>query len=93
MHYKKFFKVSDYLFFDEPSNTQSNFWLNTIVCPDLDMRNDLLDKSNAMGVMMRPAWTPMHKLPAFRDSPRANLINTEWLVSRLVNIPSSPVEL
>lgn len=93
MHYKEFFKDSDYFFFDEPINTRSNFWLNTIVCPDLDTRNELLNKSNAMGIMMRPAWIPMHKLPVFRDSPRDNLINTEWLVSRLVNIPSSPVEL
>ncbi|MDB3877927.1 LegC family aminotransferase [Gammaproteobacteria bacterium] len=92
MHYKAFFKDSDYSFFDEPINTQSNFWLNTIVCPDLDMRNELLDKSNAAGIMMRPVWTPMHKLPIFQDSPKGNLTNTDWFESRVVNIPSSPIE-
>lgn len=93
MHYKAFFESSDYSFFDEPANTHSNFWLNTVICPNIDMRNELLHKSNSMGVMMRPAWTPMHKLPAFKNSPRSDLTNTDWFESRLVNIPSSPVSV
>lgn len=93
MHYKAFFQDSAYSFFDEPINTKSNFWLNTIVCQNLDMRNELLQKSNSMGIMMRPVWTPMHKLPVFQGSPRGNLTNTDWFEARVVNIPSSPVEL
>ena len=42
--------------------------------------------------MMRPVWTPMHKLPAFKNALRGDLSNTMWLASRLVNLPSSPVE-
>ena len=93
MHYKAFFEGSDYSFFDEPINTQSNFWLNTVVCPNLDARNEFIHKANTMGIMMRPIWKPMHKLPVFKDSPRGDLSNTEWFEARVVNIPSSPVEL
>ena len=91
--YKAFFKGSEYSFFDEPVDTRSNFWLNTIVCPSLDSRNELIEKANILGVMMRPIWLPMHKLPVFKDCPKGDLSNTEWFESRVVNIPSSPVEL
>lgn len=92
MHYKAFFKDGEYSFFDEPKNTKSNFWLNTIVCSDIDSRNNLLEKANSSGVMMRPVWTPMHKLPAFKNALKGDLSNTMWLASRLVNLPSSPIE-
>jgi aminotransferase in exopolysaccharide biosynthesis len=93
MHYKAFFAGSNYAFFDEPVDTKSNFWLNTLVCPSLDSRNELIEKANMLGVMMRPIWQPMHKLPVFKDCPKGDLSNTEWFESRVVNIPSSPVEL
>ena len=93
MHYKAFFAGSNYAFFDEPVDTKSNFWLNTLVCPSLDSRNELIEKANMLGVMMRPIWQPMNKLPVFKDCPKGDLSNTEWFESRIVNIPSSPVEL
>jgi len=93
MHYKEFFAGSNYTFFDEPDDTKSNFWLNTLVCTSLNSRNELIEKANMLGVMMRPIWQPMHKLPVFKDCPTGNLSNTEWFESRVVNIPSSPVEL
>jgi aminotransferase in exopolysaccharide biosynthesis len=93
MHYKTFFAGSDYTFFDEPVDTKSNFWLNTIVCPSLDLRNELLNKANKLGVMVRPIWHPMHKLPVFKDCPKGDLSNTEWFEFRVVNIPSSPIDL
>ena len=93
MHYKAFFKDSEYSFFDEPVNTRSNFWLNSLVCLNLDARNDLIKKANIAGIMMRPIWTPMHKLPVFKGALRGDLSNTEWFESRVINIPSSPVEV
>jgi dTDP-4-amino-4,6-dideoxygalactose transaminase len=93
MHYKAFFAGSNYSFFDEPVDTKSNFWLNVLVCPSLDSRNELIEKANTLGVMMRPIWQPMHKLPVFKDCPKGDLSNTEWFESRVVNIPSSPAEV
>lgn len=93
MHYKAFFAGSVYTFFDEPVGTKSNFWLNTLVCPSLGYRNELIEKANMLGVMMRPVWQPMHKLPVFKHCLKGELSNTEWFEARLVNIPSSPVAL
>tara|TARA_B100000035_G_C21009170_1_gene558767 strand:- start:270 stop:1421 length:1152 start_codon:yes stop_codon:yes gene_type:complete len=91
MHYKAFFKNSECSFFDEPKDSKSNFWLNTIVCPDLEFRNEILEKANTSGVMIRPIWTPMHKLPAFMEAPRDDLTNTSWFEARVVNLPSTPL--
>lgn len=93
MLYKAFFKESIYTFFDESVDTKSNFWLNSIICPDLDARNQLINEAKTQGIMMRPIWTPMHKLPVFKNSPKGDLKNTEWFELRVVNIPSSPVEI
>ena len=49
----------------------------------------MLEITNNNNVMTRPAWTPMHKLKINQPSLRTDLINTDWLFDRLVNVPSS----
>jgi dTDP-4-amino-4,6-dideoxygalactose transaminase len=51
----------------------------------------VLTKTNAAGVMTRPVWTPLHKLPMFKDSLRDDLLKTEKFAKLLINLPSSPV--
>ena len=91
--YKEFFKDSEYIFVDEPRDTRSNFWLNTIICPDKKIRDNLLMQTNHGGIMTRPAWTLMHKLPMYSNCIKGSLKNSEWIEKRLVNLPSSPVEI
>jgi dTDP-4-amino-4,6-dideoxygalactose transaminase len=93
MHYKQFFQGSDYGFFDEPVNAESNFWLNTVVCTDLVARDEFIKGTNSLGIMTRPIWQLMHRLPMFQNAERGTLENSEWFEARAVNIPSSPVEL
>ena len=89
--YKKYFQNSELSFFNEPENCRSNYWLNTLVCIDKNQRDNFLSYTNSKGVMTRPVWTPMHKLPMFSEALCDNLHNTSWLEERLVNIPSSVV--
>lgn len=77
-------------FVKEPDYAQSNYWLNAVLCRDLDSRNALLKQTNAAGVMTRPVWQLMHRLPMFADALRGDLTNSEWAEARLVNLPSSP---
>ena len=42
--------------------------------------------------MSRPAWKPMHKLNINKDVFKTNLINTNFLYDRIVNVPSSVPE-
>jgi hypothetical protein len=39
--------------------------------------------------MTRPAWELMNRLPMFKNCQIENVENAEWLVDRVVNIPSS----
>ncbi|PHS14926.1 MAG: aminotransferase DegT [Kangiella sp.] len=91
LSYNKFFEGSDFNFVIEPEYAQSNYWLNAIICPDYDSRETLIQKTNEQGVMTRPIWKLMHRLPMYKDSKKGQLTNSEWIESRLVNIPSSPV--
>tara|TARA_Y200000002_G_scaffold131739_1_gene108538 strand:+ start:20592 stop:21752 length:1161 start_codon:yes stop_codon:yes gene_type:complete len=87
--YKFFFKNSDYIFFDELEDSKSNFWLNSIILKDKSHRDRFLRETNSNGVMTRPVWTLMNKLPMFKNAQCGNLKNSKWLQERIVNIPSS----
>ncbi|WP_372626959.1 LegC family aminotransferase [Arsukibacterium sp.] len=93
MQYKTFFADSAYQFVDEPAKCQANFWLNAIICPDQQSRDQLLQSTNDAGVMTRPVWQLMHHLPAFKDATRGQLPCAENLAQRLINLPSSVSEL
>jgi aminotransferase in exopolysaccharide biosynthesis len=91
--YKDFFGSSEFMFFTEPDYAQSNYWLNAIICPNAETRETFIKETNARGVMTRPIWKLMHRLPMFQDAKRGALPNSEWLESCLVNIPSSPIKI
>jgi dTDP-4-amino-4,6-dideoxygalactose transaminase len=87
-HYADFFDGSEFEFLEEPGYAQSNYWLNTVICQDFEARNDLLRETNEAGVMTRPVWQLMHRLPMFSSALRGSLVNSEWAEQRLVNLPS-----
>ncbi len=89
--YEQFFKHSAMQFIIEPEHCRSNYWLNAVVCEDRHQRDALLNASNKAGVMTRPLWEPMNKLPMFNKAPMGKLTNTEWLVERVINLPSSVI--
>ncbi|EGQ8591876.1 LegC family aminotransferase [Vibrio cholerae] len=89
--YQAFFAGSDVTFVAEPEYAQSNYWLNAIICADAQQRNELLEQTNAAGVMTRPIWQLMHRLPMFEQALRGDLIHSEFIEAHLVNLPSSPV--
>ncbi|KJS66609.1 MAG: aminotransferase DegT [Peptococcaceae bacterium BICA1-7] len=86
-----FGQIEGVTFFAEPDFARSNYWLNAILL-DKDFsgeRDNFLEMANSAGVMTRPAWTLMHKLPMFSTCPRMNLDVAERLETCLINIPSS----
>lgn len=87
--YSEFFAGSEYQFVVEPEYARSNYWLNAVICHDEAGRRNLLEQSNASGVMTRPVWQLMHTLPMYNQCLRDDLSNSEWLEKRLVNLPSS----
>jgi len=87
--YKKFFIGSEIDFFTEPQDSSSNYWLNVIKLKGRNERDEFLEYTNLNGVMTRPIWCLMNKLVMYRDCPKGNLDNAQWLEDRIVNIPSS----
>jgi len=87
-HYIDFFQHSDFQPILEPEGCRSNYWLNGVICTDQHERDALLAATNASGVMTRPLWVMMNRLPAFSECRAAPLINSEWLSERVVNLPS-----
>ena len=87
--YEAYFKSTDYNFVKEPKDSKSNYWLNSIILDEKLQRDQFLKETNDSGVMTRPIWNLMNKLPMFKDAQCDNLKNSEWLSERVVNIPSS----
>ena len=86
--YENFFKNSNFDFFKEPKDSKSNYWLNSIIFKNKNERDKFLEETNSNGIMTRPIWTLMNKLPMFKDAQHDDLKNSEWLSERVVNIPS-----
>ena len=89
--YKEHFADSPVEYFDEPKDCQSNYWLNVILLPTKEERDAFLKYSNENGVMTRPIWQLMNRLPMFTNCQTDELTNSIWFEERVVNIPSSVI--
>lgn len=89
IRYKDFFVKSDIELVFEVPGTTANYWLNTIILRDKKARDEFLNDTNANKIMTRPAWELMNKLSMFSRFQMGNLDNANWLVDRIINIPSS----
>ena len=89
LRYKDFFAKSDIEFVFEEIGTKANYWLNTIILRDKKMRDAFLKDTNANKIMTRPAWQLLNNLSMFSQCQIGNLDNANWLVDRIVNLPSS----
>ena len=76
----------------ESDGCRSNYWLVTLLLTSQYeyLRDTILESLNRSGLGLRPAWTPMHRLPMFGDTPKMDLSTAESLAARLINLPSSP---
>ena len=88
--YAEYFKlVDDIQFFTEPENCFSNYWLNAVILKNHEAQQAFLQYTNDHGVMTRPIWELMSRLPMFEHCQHDELENTIFFADRVVNIPSS----
>ena len=75
----------------EPEQCQSNYWLQTLLlnAEQANQRLPILKASNDAGFMTRPAWILMHALIPIKDWPRMDLVGSQSLSQRFINIPTS----
>lgn len=86
--YRSFFEGTEFQFVSEPEGCKSNYWLNAVLAKDRGQRDELLHYTNKHGVMTRPIWELMSRLPMFKGCQNDGLVNSIWLADRVVNIPS-----
>ena len=88
--YAEFFKgIEGVEFFEEPADCRANYWLNVVILRDKEAQLKFLEYTNDNGVMTRPIWELMNRLPMFEHCQNDGLKNTIWFADRVVNIPSS----
>lgn len=87
--YAAFFAKQNIQFRQEQEHTRANYWLMCVELENLEARNRFLADTNAAGVMTRPIWQLMYRLPMFEHCYRDEQKNAEFLEERIVNIPSS----
>lgn len=88
--YEEFFMNMEGIeFFKEPADCRSNYWLNAVTLKDKAAQLEFLQQTNDNGVMTRPIWELMNRLPMFKHCQNDGLENTIWFADRVVNIPSS----
>ena len=88
--YHEFFSKSDIDLMRIPKSTsQWNYWLMSVMFENREHRDTFLKESNEQGVMTRPIWQLMYRLPMYSHCQRDNQLNAEFLEERIVNIPSS----
>jgi len=87
--YAAYFDSQEIKFREELEGTKANYWLMCIELPNKDARDCFLEETNNVGIMTRPIWQLMFKLPMFERCFRDDQKNALYLEDRIVNIPSS----
>lgn len=87
--YEEFFAEQGIQFRKESEHTKANYWLMCVQLNDYKERDLFLKETNQAGVMTRPIWQLMYRLPMYKDCIRDEQKNAEFLEQRIVNIPSS----
>lgn len=83
--------VNGVTFVEEPTGTQSNYWLNAVMLDvaSLEERNEVIEAFHHEKIFVRPAWALMHQLTMYQDCPKMDLKCAEEIEKRLINLPSS----
>lgn len=83
--------VPGVLLFSECPGVTSNYWLNVLILDHehAEARDRIIEAFHAEGIHVRPAWTPMPRLPMYESCPAMNLATAESLFARMINLPSS----
>ena len=87
--YENFFSKKGVNFRTETEGTKSNYWLMCIELESKKERDLFLKTSNDFGVMTRPIWQLMYRLPMYKECQIDEQKNAKYLEERIVNIPSS----
>jgi perosamine synthetase len=92
LYQEEFKKLPGVSLLKEPTNSRSNYWLQAVILgPTYGvLRNEILDRTNELGISTRPVWDLLTSLEHLNRFPRMDLTQAENVASSLINLPSSP---
>ena len=75
----------------EPKNSQSNYWLQTIVLDKKKSseKNIILRELHKAKIFSRPAWKLISELKPYKNCLKMDLAGAKEIYNRIINIPSS----
>ena len=92
LFYKKNFDKNRFFkLVNEPENSKSNFWLQTILIDKKYSKStkQVIKKLNDSKIYVRPPWELMTNLSYFKNCPRMDVSIAKKICERIINIPSS----
>lgn len=84
---------NDLSFWVEPKDSESNYWLNTIIFKQPKIARLFLEETNKVGILTRPAWKLLPELPMYKGYQMGDLSTARELQPCIVNLPSSVSDL
>lgn len=88
--YIKNLKGSNFQFQGEYENSKSTYWMFSILTPDNNFREKLIEYLDDNNIETRPLFYPAHVLPMYANLGTYNLPNSENIGYRGLNLPSYP---
>ena len=90
---ENFSEIEEASIFCEPQFSKSNYWLNVMLLDKsvMSQRDQVLSDLNNDKILVRPAWTLLHKQKPYLDCPKMESLEvSDEIESSLINLPSSP---
>ena len=86
-----FEKEKDISVFKQPDNSNSNYWLQTLVLKkkNIKLKNEILKELHKNSIRARPAWKLISELKPYKKYQKMNLSGSKKIYNSIINIPSS----
>ena len=92
LYQEKFNNLNGVSLIREPIGCRSNYWLQAILLNPqfISSRDQILERTNEIGISTRPAWDLLTTLKPYKDFPSMDMAQADELAKRVINLPSSP---
>ena len=93
--FKKYFNIfeeeKDVSVFKQPVNSNSNYWLQTLVLKkkNIKLKDKILKELHKESIYARPAWKLISELKPYKKYQKMNLSGSKQIYKSIINIPSS----
>ena len=90
-YFKAFEKEEGVSIYKERKNSQSNYWLQTMILNKQNsyLKNKILKKCHQKSIYARPAWKLISELKPYKKNPKMNLSGAKEIYNKIINLPSS----